>query len=181
MSTDQRTCRPLARVACGIGRTFRYAVAFTISCGGNVFKHLLVPVDEYSVEDDDFASLRTLALADDARVTLVHISDPLPPTFYLQNGYGGDYITVADHKKACTSYAHRLFKRAEQKIGTLVRTDTLHLFNADVAAGIVDAVKTAGADGILMVSHKRSGLAGLVMGSETRDVMRKASVPLLVL
>lgn len=32
-----------------------------------------------------------------------------------------------------------------------------------------------------MVSHKRSGLAGLVMGSETRDVMRKASVPLLVL
>ncbi len=146
-----------------------------------MFKHLLVPIDEFSVEDDDFSHLRNLALADDARVTLVHISDPLPPTFYLQNGYGGDYITVVDHKKACASYAKRLFKKAEQKIGSLVRVDTLHIFNADVAAGILDATKTAGADGIMMVSHKRSGLASAVMGSETRDVMRKAAVPLVVL
>ncbi len=146
-----------------------------------MFKHLIVPVDDFALQDKDFSQLRDLALRDDAKVTFVHVSDPLPPAFYLQNGFGGDYITVPEHKKACDTYAKRLFKKADQLLGPLVKTDSVHVFHSDTPQGIVEATETAGADAILMVSHKRSGLGGLLMGSETRDVMRRANVPIVVL
>jgi nucleotide-binding universal stress UspA family protein len=145
-----------------------------------MFTNILVPIDRYSVESKDFPRLRTLALKDDAKVTFVHVSDPLPPAVYVQNGYGGDYISVPDHKRACESYAKRLFKRAEIALGPLIKTETLHVFNSDVSDGIIQAASNLNTDAIFMISHKRTGVGGLFFGSETRDVMRKAEAPILV-
>jgi len=59
-----------------------------------MFKHYLIPVDDYTVEHADFPRLSAMAQRDSAKITLAHVSDPLPAVFYLQNGFGGDYITV---------------------------------------------------------------------------------------
>lgn len=146
-----------------------------------MFKHIAVPIDKFTLEKGAISRLRDLAAKDQASITFIHVSDPLPPVFYLQNGFGGDYITVPDHKKACDTYAKHLFKEAQQTLGTSVKTDSIHVFNADTSEGIVEAAASSGADAIFMVSHKRSGIGGLLMGSETREVMSKAQLPVVVI
>ena len=146
-----------------------------------MFNHFLIPVDDYTLEHADFARLSTMAQRDAARITLAHVSDPLPAVFYLQNGFGGDYITVPDHRRACETYAARLFRSFSEHLSSSVKVDHIHVFNSDVSAGILEAAKKCAADVILMTSHTRSGFKALLLGSETREVMADARLPVLVL
>lgn len=146
-----------------------------------MFNHMLLPVNDFVLEKADFKKVKDLAGKDNARVTFVHISNPLPPAFYLQNGFGGDYVTVPDHRKACESYAKKLFKKASDMIGDGVVTDSLHTFESDVTDGILEAANKTNSDVILMVSHKRAGLAEMLVGSETREVIAESKVPVLVI
>ncbi len=145
-----------------------------------MFKHIAVPIDKFTLQDSDFSRLQDLARKDGAKVSFVHISDPLPPAFYLQNGYGGDYVTVPQHKKACDSYAKRLFKEAKDAMGADIQSDSVHLYHPHTSDGIVEAASSLGADAICMVSHKRSGLGRLLLGSQTHDVMSKTDLPIVV-
>jgi nucleotide-binding universal stress UspA family protein len=146
-----------------------------------MFHHILFPVDDFAVQKADFSKLKDLTQKVGAKITLLHVSDPLPPAFYMQNGYGGDYITVPEHKKACESYAGRMFKKVTEQIGNSASIDTAHIYNTDVTQGILDAAVSTKADVIMMVSHRRSGLRELFSGSETEDVIAKAKLPVLVL
>ncbi|MBU3724346.1 MAG: universal stress protein [Burkholderiaceae bacterium] len=146
-----------------------------------MFNHFLLPVDDYTLEHADFARLSALAKRDSAKITLTHVSDPLPPTFYLQNGFGGDYITIPDHRRACESYATKMFRSVTERLAQGITIDNLHVFNGDVSEGILEAAKKSAADVILMTSHKRSGIGALLMGSETREVMAESRLPVLVL
>lgn len=146
-----------------------------------MFNHFLLPVDDYTLEHADFARLSALAKRDGARITLAHVSDPLPPTFYLQNGFGGDYITIPDHRRACESYAAKMFRSVTERLAPGITIDSVHVFNGDVTEGIMEAAKKAAADVILMTSHKRSGFRALLLGSETREVMTESRLPVLVL
>jgi nucleotide-binding universal stress UspA family protein len=57
----------------------------------------------------------------------------------------------------------------------------LHVSNTDLSAGILDAAKKAKVDVIVMASHKRTGIKGLLLGSETHEVIVHATLPVLVL
>lgn len=146
-----------------------------------MFNHILLPVNDFVLEKADFKKLTDLAERDHARVTFVHISDPLPPAFYLQNGFGGDYVTVPEHHRACETYADRLFKRAAEMVGPKIPTDSFHAFESDVTDGILTAADKTNSDVIMMVSHKRPGIAEMFVGSETRSVIAESKVPVLVI
>jgi nucleotide-binding universal stress UspA family protein len=45
----------------------------------------------------------------------------------------------------------------------------------------LDAAKKAKVDVIVMASHKRTGIKGLLLGSETHEVIVHATLPVLVL
>ena len=47
-------------------------------------------------------------------------------------------------------------------------------------AGIISAAKKARCDLIFMASHGRSGLSGLLLGSETHKVLTHSAIPVLV-
>ena len=55
-----------------------------------MFKHLLVPVDGSDISKKSLKKVAELAKADGAAVTLVYVSDPLPPLVYSDStmGYG---------------------------------------------------------------------------------------------
>ena len=146
-----------------------------------MFKHIAVPIDKFALEDKDFSRLSDFVSTGEAKMTFIHVSDPLPPAFYLQNGFGGDYITVPEHKKACDSYAKRLFKEAQRSLSPTAKTKLLHLYNPHASEAIVEAASSIGADAICMVSHKRSGLGRLFLGSLTHDVMSKTDLPIVVI
>ena len=145
-----------------------------------MFKHLLVPVDGSDVSKKALKKVAQLASADKAAVTLVYVSDPLPPTVYSDStmGYG---ISQKDHQKVCAAYAQDVFKKANTALGSGVKAKSMHVSNTNLSAGILDAAKKSKADVIVMASHKRTGIKGLLLGSETHEVIVHSTLPVLVL
>ena len=145
-----------------------------------MFKHLLVPVDGSDVSKKSLKKVAALANADSAAVTLVYVSDPLPPLVYSDStmGYG---ITQKDHIKVCEAYAKDVFKKAGTALGASIKAKTLHISNTNLSEGILEAAKKSKADVIVMASHKRTGISGVLLGSETHDVIVHTKLPVLVL
>lgn len=131
-----------------------------------MFKHLLVPVDGSDVSKKSMKKVAALAKADGAAVTLVYVSDSTPPMIYSDStmGYG---ITQKEHAKVCEAYAMDVFKKAEAALGAGIKVKSLHIANSNLSEGILDAASKAKADVIVMASHKRTGIKGILMGSET--------------
>ena len=145
-----------------------------------MFKRFLVPVDGSDVSKKSLKKVAELAKADGAAVTLVYVSDPLPPLVYSDStmGYG---VSAKEHKSACDAYAKDVFKKAVSTLGSGVKTSTLHIANTNLSEGILDGAKKAKADVIVMASHKRTGIKGVLLGSETHEVIVHAKLPVLVL
>ena len=145
-----------------------------------MFKHLLVPVDGSDVSKKSLKKVAELAKADGAAVTLVYVSDPMPPMVYSDStmGYG---ISAKEHKSACEAYAKDVFKKANIALGVAIKAKALHIGNANLAEGLLDGAKKAKADVIVMASHKRTGLKGILLGSETHEVIVHSKLPVLVL
>lgn len=145
-----------------------------------MFKHLLVPVDGSDVSKNSLKKVAELAKADGAAVTLVYVSDPLPPLVYSDStmGYG---VSAKEHKAACDAYAKDIFKKAATVLGSGVKSNPLHIANTNLSEGILDGAKKAKADVIVMASHKRTGIKGVLLGSETHEVIVHSKLPVLVL
>ena len=145
-----------------------------------MFKHLLVPVDGSDVSKKGLKKVAQLAAADKAAVTLVYVSDPMPPTVYADStmGYG---VSQKEHKQATEDYAKAVFKKSATILGSGIKAKTLHIANSNLSAGILDAAKKAKADVIVMASHKRTGIKGMLLGNETHEVIVHAALPVLVL
>ncbi len=145
-----------------------------------MFKHLLVPVDGSDVSKKSLKKVAELAKADGAAVTLVYVSDPLPPLVYSDStmGYG---VSAKEHKSACDAYAKDVFKKAATALGAAIKAKSLHISNTNLSEGILDGAKKAKADVIVMASHKRTGIKGVLLGSETHEVIVHSKLPVLVL
>ena len=148
--------------------------------GVNMFKHLLVPVDGSDMSKKSLKKVAELAKADKAAVTLVYVSDPMPPMVYSDSsmGYG---ISQKDHKKVCEAYATDILKKAALLLGASVKANTLHIPNSNLSEGILDGAKKSKADVIVMASHKRTGIKSVLLGSETHEVIVHSKIPVLVL
>ena len=145
-----------------------------------MFKHLLVPVDGSDVSKKSLKKVAALAKADGAAVTLVYVSDPTPPMIYSDStmGYG---ISQKEHIQACEAYAKDVFKKAVTALGVGIKAKSLHIANSNLSEGILDGAKKAKADVIVMASHKRTGIKGVLLGSETHEVIVHSKLPVLVL
>ena len=145
-----------------------------------MFKHLLVPIDGSDVTKRALKKVLDLAKKDKASITLVYVSDPMPPMVYSDSslGYG---FSQQDHKKACDAFAKNLFKSALAVLGTGVVVRTLHTFSPSLAGGVLAAAKKTKADAIVMASHKRTGIKGLLLGSQTNEVIVHSTLPVIVL
>jgi nucleotide-binding universal stress UspA family protein len=104
----------------------------------------------------------------------------MPPIVYSDSSLGYGY-SQNDHKKACDAFAKNLFKNAMVVLGTGVVVKTLHTFSPSLASGVLAAAKKAKADVIVMASHKRTGIKGVLLGSQTNEVIVHSSLPVIVL
>jgi nucleotide-binding universal stress UspA family protein len=58
--------------------------------------------------------------------------------------------------------------------------DTAHASNAHPYKAILDTASAKGCDLIVMGSHGRRGIAGLLLGSETQKTLTYGKIPVLV-
>ncbi|HSE67401.1 MAG TPA: universal stress protein [Gemmatimonadales bacterium] len=89
--------------------------------------------------------------------------------------------TAEQYKKDCED-------RAEKFLGAIaalakaadVQCEVVHVTADHPYEGIIDTATVRGCDLILMASHGRKGVAGLILGSETRKVLTHGKIPVLV-
>lgn len=143
-----------------------------------MFEHILIPTDGSVLSEEAIKQGICLAASIQARVTGFHVI----PKFHasdlimgLLEANHGDYARAA-HTYAGTQLD--LVSRAAMAAG--VACDVAYTTSDDVAAEIIAAAAQHGCDLIVMASHGRRGMQGVLLGSETQKVLTHSRIPVLV-
>ena len=146
-----------------------------------MYKHILVPTDGSKLSDKAAATAVGLAKSLGARLTGVYVIPPFSPTIYGEGLMYAPGITPASHREAFK----REGKKALDAVDNLARAAGVDSGRALLAAfhpweGLIRTAKAKKCDLIVMASHGRRGIAGLILGSETTKVLTHSKVPVLV-
>lgn len=150
-----------------------------------MFKHILLPTDGSKLSNTGVKEAIKLAGALRAKITAVHVVGKYHQyTHDWEDGFMIPEVHALrkDFEKRAAAHAKTildLVKAAATKAG--VKCDTV------VASGdlpyetIIRQARKSKCDLIMMASHGRSGIKGLLLGSETIKVLTHSKIPVLVL
>ena len=145
-----------------------------------MFKHILIPTDGSPLSHRAIAMGVKLAKTVGARVTGVFAAPPATPVVYRDHLPVG-YTTPREHAKMIQASAARylgVIEQAAKKAG--VRCECVQV-TGDFPADVILAVaKKKKCDVIVMATHGRRGLRGVLLGSETQKVLTHSTIPVLV-
>jgi len=144
------------------------------------YRHLLVPTDgsELSVRALDQAI--GLAKVLGAQLTVLHAQPPVPLPI-LGLGDAIDPVTIDTMMRATREGAAAVMDAAIAQVrGAGLQASQQAVEHASPHLAIVTAARELGCDLIVMASHGRRGLEGLLLGSETQKVLATSPCPVLV-
>ena len=146
-----------------------------------MYKHILVPTDGSKLSTRAVRAACSLAQSCGARITGVYVIPPYVPPIYAE---GMIYIADLGPKR------HReVMQKAANKALAVVSTEARRARVACATVspvadqpweGILKAARGKRCDLIVMASHGRRGIAGLLLGSETTKVLTHSKIPVLV-
>ncbi len=145
-----------------------------------MFKNILVPTDGSGFSRNAAKHAVALAKATGATITGFHAApgytsqvfqDYVPPDFMFREEY------AANAKKVAQRHLDAVQKLAE---AAGVKFTGHFVFDDAPADAIVQAAKKYRCDGIVMGSHGRTGIARLLLGSQTQKVLASTKVPVTV-
>ena len=116
-----------------------------------------------------------LALRTGGRVTALYVEDPL-----LGQGAAAVGYDVARLRKATLAELERLIQRVASPVGLRRDVWSVETILGRPAMEILRFARTMRADLIVMGTHGRRGAGKLLFGSASEGVLRRASVPVLV-
>jgi nucleotide-binding universal stress UspA family protein len=143
------------------------------------YKRILVPVDGSPTSGLGLREAIGLAKAQKARLQLVHVVDLHSAS--MAGAESGAYL--ADLVQAMTQRGRRILAKAARrarKAGLACDTVLLETLAGPAAEPILRQAKKARVDLIVMGTHGRRGLRRLVMGSDAEQIVRNASVPVML-
>jgi nucleotide-binding universal stress UspA family protein len=145
-----------------------------------MYSHILIPTDGSKLSAHAVAQGVAVAKAMGARVSGLFVA-PAPTPLVFDGLMPVDYMQPQEHAaltaRAATRYLG-LIELAAQQAGVPFQGLTVTGdFPADV---ILQVAKQHRCDLIVMASHGRRGLAGILLGGETQKVLAHAKVPVLV-
>ena len=138
-----------------------------------MYQHILLPTDGSELSETAIRSGIQLAKHLGARVAgLSVVVEPL-----VAAGLGDVMRGRDEAVAAADSYLAALAREARQQG---VPHECFHVKGSSISEEIVKAATTRGCDLICMGSQGHSGLAGLLLGSDTVDVLNHCKIPVLV-
>jgi nucleotide-binding universal stress UspA family protein len=147
-----------------------------------MYKHILLPTDGSGLAAKGVKAGVKLAKALGAKVTGVYV---IPR--YLPPVYGDAAIIVPEITPQ--AFAKAMQKQAAKALGVVeaearaagVRCATETPTDNPPWQGILRVARSKKCDAIVMASHGRGGLGGLILGSETARVLAHSKIPVMVL
>ena len=143
-----------------------------------MFKHILLPIDGSELSEAAIQKGIQFAKSINAEVTGFHVILPFH-VFTIQTEMLED--TKKQYESESKVHAERflgVIKKAAEKAG--VRCDTDYVTSNHPYEMIIQAAEKKGCDLIMMASHGRRGVQGLLIGSETQKVLTHTKIPVLV-
>lgn len=141
-----------------------------------MYERVLVPLDGSAVAEAILPFVERIAGPLDAQVLLVRVVEPIVAAVALASGEVGGADTLLHQQLAAKRYLEGLADRLAAK-GLRVRTVAALGTPATELIALAGAEK---ADLIAMTTHGRSGVRRLLFGSVAEQVLRGASVPVLL-
>ena len=150
-----------------------------------MYHHLLVPTDGSKPSHRCVSHAVELAKALGARIMLFHAREsPFSHTAVLPYGFEAvafDADLAERFEASSRERANRLLGEASAiALDAGVPVDSESVEADCIWRAILEAASRHGCDLIVMASHGRSGLAGLLLGSETLRVLTHSPIPVLV-
>jgi nucleotide-binding universal stress UspA family protein len=144
-----------------------------------MYKHILVPTDGAALSLKAARSGARLAAALKARITLVYVIAPyVPPMSPDGMAFAAGY-SPKEYERDMRKVAARALDKAVAAAGRS-KCDRVVRVHANPWQAIIKAARSRKCDLIVMASHGRRGLAGLLLGSETQKVLTHSKTPVLV-
>jgi nucleotide-binding universal stress UspA family protein len=148
--------------------------------GDDMFKHILVPTDGSKLSVKAAKQAVKLAKSLGARITGFYAAPDFSSTYY-----GDGYILRSPSAKVQAEAAQKQARKCLSAIEVeaeveKVACEVFHVVSDSPYEAIIDAAKKKKCDLIVMASHGRRGLSGLVLGSETQKVLVHSKIPVLV-
>ena len=146
-----------------------------------MFKHILVATDGSPLSMKAVRAATKLAASLRARMTAVYVMPPfVPPTSYEAVAYHVAY-TVKDYEKSTRKAADGILGKAVAAADSAgVKCGTAVAMDVDPWRGILETARARKCDAVVMASHGRRGIAGVLLGSETQKVLAHSKLPVLV-
>jgi nucleotide-binding universal stress UspA family protein len=144
------------------------------------YRHILVPTDGSEISERAVEQAVSLAAALGARLRLLHVQVSFPISLVgvgeLVEPSTVDALLAASQQRAETILGEAMARAAAAG----VEAEQSLLVNPQPHQAILEEARTHGCDLIVMASHGRRGLEGLLIGSETQRVLTQSSCPVLV-
>jgi nucleotide-binding universal stress UspA family protein len=145
-----------------------------------VFSNILVPTDGGALARKATRAAAKLAKSMKAKVTSVYVSPPFRMVafdYYVPP----DLLSSGDYDAVNAKSAARFLGRAQTLCKDAgVSWEGVHVADAEPYRAIIALARRKRCDLILMASHGRRGIAGLLLGSETQKVLTHSKIPVLV-
>jgi nucleotide-binding universal stress UspA family protein len=146
-----------------------------------MYKHILVSTDGSRLSQKAIRTAARLAKALGARLTGAYIIAPYTPPMYGEGVMYGPAVSPRRYREITEREAKKALAAVEVEAQASGVDSGSAMLTANSAwEGIIRAAKAKKCDLIVMASHGRRGLAGLLLGSETTKVLTHSKTPVLV-
>jgi nucleotide-binding universal stress UspA family protein len=143
-----------------------------------MYKHILIATDGSEIANKAMAHGIELAKETGAKLSAVTVTEPYEAVAVVETMA---IILPADYSKQCEASAAKILSgvtSAAEAVG--IGCDVLHQENRWPYEGIIEAAEKVGADLIVVGSHGRRGIEGLLLGSQAVKLLTHTKVPALV-
>jgi len=145
-----------------------------------MFKHILVPTDGSGFSNKAVSTGARLAKSLGTKLLLLHVRSPIESPHHIEGGalsnLGGKVMMqeIEDEERKLLD--------AAQEIAAAdgASAETAFIAGYSTYDAIIRIAREQGCDLIVMASHGRSGISGLLLGSETQKVLTHTAIPVLV-
>lgn len=139
------------------------------------FKHILIPTDFSPASDKAMIYAAALGTRDDATYRMLHVIEPPP---YPEFGYAHVPAREAELRGEALE---RLEVEGQRMLGgTLMKRTEKRVRAGRASFEIAAEARDAGCDLIVAGTHGRSALKTLFLGSTAEEMIRHATVPVLI-
>ena len=146
-----------------------------------MLKHILVPTDGSKLALKGVKAGVKLAKSLGARVTGVYVIRPYTPAVYGEAAIYIPEASVRDYTRHAMQAARKAVAAIEAEARKARTPFTSQIIQHALPwEGILRAARAGKCDAVVMASHGRGGLGGLILGSETQRVLAHSKIPVLV-